>query len=174
LVERRLREFLRSDKAKIQFGKISNFGLLEMTRQRLREGYLEWETLLTPDSFALKIIKIFKEKAFTEKKIKTIEIQIAKKIIDIIEENYSKEVSFFKNKYKFKINFKENLSFLNQDYCMIFYDNKKRIIDEIKNIQLQSQNSLNINSKISDTKNIKKTYGKKMSKKIYSKRKKIT
>ncbi len=174
MVERRLREFLRSDKAKIQFGRISNFGLLEMTRQRLREGSLKWETLLTPHSFALKIIKIFEEKAFTETKIKTIEIQLAKKIIDIIEENHSKEVSFFKNKYKFKINFKENVNFLNQDYSMTFYDSKKKIIDEIKNIQLPSKDLLNNNSKISDTKKVKKTYKKKMSKKIYSERKKIT
>ncbi|MFM7673657.1 MAG: Rne/Rng family ribonuclease [Candidatus Fonsibacter sp.] len=174
MVERRLREFLRSDKAKIQFGRISNFGLLEMTRQRLREGSLKWETLLTPESFALKIIKIFEEKAFTDTKIKTIEIQLAKKIIDIIEENHSKEVSFFKNKYKFKINFKENVNFLNQDYSINFYDSKKKIIDEIKNIQLPSKGLLNNNSKISDTKNVKKTYKKKMSKKIYSERKKIT
>ncbi len=174
MVERRLREFLRSDKAKIQFGRISNFGLLEMTRQRLREGSLKWETLLTPHSFALKIIKIFEEKAFTETKIKTIEIQLAKKIIDIIEENHSKEVSFFKNKYKFKINFKENVNFLNQDYSITFYDSKKKIIDEIKNIQLPSKGLLNNNSKISDTKKVKKTYKKKMSKKIYSERKKIT
>jgi len=174
LVERRLREFLRSDKAKIQFGRISNFGLLEMTRQRLREGSLKWETLLTPHSFALKIIKIFEEKAFAEKKIKTIEIQLAKKIIDIIEENHSKKVFFFKNKYKFKINFKENINFLNQDYSISFYDNKKKIIDEIKNIQLPSKDLSNNNSKISHINKAKKHDKKKMSKKIYSVRKKIT
>jgi len=173
MVERRLREFLRSDKAKIQFGRISNFGLLEITRQRLRESSLKWETLLTPHSFALKIIKIFEEKAFTKTKIKTIEIQLAKKIIDIIEENHSREVSFFKKKYKFKINFKENLNFLNQDYSMTFYDNKKKIIDEIKNIQLPSKELVNNNLKISDTKKIKKTYKKKVSKKIYDGKKKI-
>jgi len=174
MVERRLREFLRSDKAKIQFGRISNFGLLEMTRQRLREGSLKWETLLTPHSFALKIIKIFEEKAFTTKKIKTIEIQLAKKIIDIIEESHSKKVIFFKNKYKLKINFKENLDYLNQDYSITFYDSKKNIIDEIKNIQLPSKDLLNNNSIMRDKKKVKKTYKKKMSKKIYSERKKIT
>jgi len=168
MVERRLRECLRSDKAKIQFGKISNFGLLEMTRQRLRESSLKWETLLTPQSFAFKIIKIFKEKAFTETKIKTIEIQLAKKIIDIIEENHSKEVVFFKNKYKFKINFKENSNFLNQDYSMTFYDSKKKVIDELKNTQLSSKNLLNNNSQIASTKKTKKTNKKKNSKKISS------
>ena len=37
-VERRLRDKLKDDRARIQFGRISNFGLLEMTRQRLRES----------------------------------------------------------------------------------------------------------------------------------------
>ena len=38
LVERRLKEKCRSDRARIQIGRISNFGLLEMSRQRLRES----------------------------------------------------------------------------------------------------------------------------------------
>ena len=57
LVEKKMRESIRKDRARIQVGKISNFGLLEMTRQRLREGYIKWETNLSIDSFALKIVK---------------------------------------------------------------------------------------------------------------------
>ena len=34
-----MRESIRKDRARIQIGRISNFGLLEMTRQRLREGF---------------------------------------------------------------------------------------------------------------------------------------
>ena len=36
-----MRESVRKDRARIQIGKISNFGLLEMTRQRLREGSIK-------------------------------------------------------------------------------------------------------------------------------------
>ena len=36
-VEKKLRDNCRSDRARIQIGRISNFGLLEMSRQRLRE-----------------------------------------------------------------------------------------------------------------------------------------
>ena len=46
-VEKKLRESIRKDRARIQIGKISNFGLLEMTRQRLREGSIKWETQLS-------------------------------------------------------------------------------------------------------------------------------
>ena len=57
-VERRLRDKLKDDRARIQFGRISNFGLLEMSRQRLRESSVEWNMTLSLDSFALKIVKI--------------------------------------------------------------------------------------------------------------------
>src|SRR4029079_12618447 len=43
-VERRLKEALRFDRARIQAGRISDFGLLEMWRQRLRTGVLEGST----------------------------------------------------------------------------------------------------------------------------------
>lgn len=44
-VERRLKDSLRSDRARIQVGRISHFGLLEMSRQRLRTGVLEGSTM---------------------------------------------------------------------------------------------------------------------------------
>ena len=44
-VERRLKECLRDDRARIQVGRISHFGLLEMSRQRLRTGVLEGSTM---------------------------------------------------------------------------------------------------------------------------------
>ncbi len=43
-VERRLKECLRNDRARIQVGRISPFGLLEMSRQRLRTGMVEGST----------------------------------------------------------------------------------------------------------------------------------
>ena len=49
-VERKLREKLKDDRARIQFGRISNFGLLEMTRQRLRESSVKWNMVLIIDS----------------------------------------------------------------------------------------------------------------------------
>ncbi len=44
LVERKLKELLRNDRARIQVGRISHFGLMEMSRQRLRTGMLEGST----------------------------------------------------------------------------------------------------------------------------------
>ncbi|MEM5585801.1 Rne/Rng family ribonuclease [Roseibium sp. AS2] len=47
-VERRLKDFLKNDRARIQVGRISHFGLLEMSRQRIRTGVLESSTTPCP------------------------------------------------------------------------------------------------------------------------------
>jgi ribonuclease E len=47
-VERRLKEALKNDRARIQVGRISHFGLLEMSRQRIRTGVLESTTTTCP------------------------------------------------------------------------------------------------------------------------------
>ena len=67
MVEKKLKEKLNDDRARIQFGRISNFGLLEMTRQRLRESSVRWNMILSLDSFALKVIKKAEEAAFSNK-----------------------------------------------------------------------------------------------------------
>jgi ribonuclease E len=47
-VERKLKDCLRNDRARIQVGRISHFGLLEMSRQRLRTGMIEGSTCACP------------------------------------------------------------------------------------------------------------------------------
>ena len=47
-VERRMKEALKNDRARIQIGRISHFGLLEMSRQRIRTGVLEGSTTPCP------------------------------------------------------------------------------------------------------------------------------
>jgi ribonuclease E len=47
-VERKLKDSLKQDRARIQVGRISSFGLLEMSRQRMRSGVLEGSTEVCP------------------------------------------------------------------------------------------------------------------------------
>ena len=85
-VEKKMRESIRKDRARIQIGKISNFGLLEMTRQRLREGSIKWETQLSLSSFH-KILKKVQHLAFTDK-VKIIKTYIPEKVKIFIETNF--------------------------------------------------------------------------------------
>ena len=56
-VERRLKDSLRLDRARIQLGRISHFGLMEMSRQRLRTGVLEGSTSQCPHCQGTGIIR---------------------------------------------------------------------------------------------------------------------
>ena len=104
LVEKKMRESIRKDRARIQVGRISNFGLLEMTRQRLREGSINWETILSLESFSQKIIKKIELLAFTNK-VKIIKASIPEKVKIYLDTNLEKEVEYFQKKYSFKIVF---------------------------------------------------------------------
>lgn len=82
-VETRLREAVRQDRARVQIGKISRFGLLEMSRQRLRPSLGESSYLTCPrcsgagtirsvESLALAILRIIGEEARKERTAKVI------------------------------------------------------------------------------------------------------
>src|SRR5262249_4471282 len=71
-VERRLKEALKHDRARIQMGRISHFGLLEMSRQRLRPSLIETSTVVcrhcggtghvrSTESTALHLLRAFEE-----------------------------------------------------------------------------------------------------------------
>lgn len=76
-VENRLRDAVRQDRARIQLGRISRFGLMEMSRQRLRPSLNESTTHVCPrcsgqgfirdnESLALSILRLIEEEALKD------------------------------------------------------------------------------------------------------------
>ena len=144
MVEKKLKEKLKDDRARIQFGRISNFGLLEMTRQRLRESSVKWNMILSIDSFALKIIKKAEEAAFLNK-TKIININISEKVKIFIEENLSKEIDHFKKKYKFEINLISDKNLILPEYKINLLNKNKKIIKKIENLEKIENNFIKQN-----------------------------
>jgi len=134
MVERKLREKLKDDRARIQFGRISNFGLLEMTRQRLRESSVKWNMILSLDSFALKIVKKGEELAFSNK-AKVVNINIPLKVKTYIEKNLGKEINHFKKKYKLEFNIIADNNQMIPEYKIELLNKNKKIIKKIENIE---------------------------------------
>ncbi len=97
LVERRLKEKCRSDRARVQIGRISNFGLLEMSRQRLRESAVKWKVNLTDESFALKLLKLVELNAVL-KKAKFVNLKVCEKISNFLKENFVEDLTYFEKK----------------------------------------------------------------------------
>ena len=134
MVEKRLRDKLKDDRARIQFGRISNFGLLEMTRQRLRESSIKWNMILSLDSFSQKIVKKAEELSFSNK-AKIVNIEISEKVKIYIEKYLKKEIEYFTKKHKFEINLLSNKNLIIPEYKIDLLNKNKKVIKKVYNIE---------------------------------------
>ena len=145
LVERRLKEKCRSDRARIQIGRISNFGLLEMSRQRLRESAVKWEVSLTDESFAQKLLKLVEIKAILNK-AKFVELKVCKKISDFLKENFVEDLTYVEKKNKMKIDIITENTLIIPEYIIDIKNRSKKTLElithskELKNLMKQSKN----------------------------------
>ena len=133
IVEKKMRESIRKDRARIQIGRISNFGLLEMTRQRLREGSIKWETQLSLSSFSQKILKKIQHLAFADK-VKTINSYVPEKVKIFIENNLLDELKYFQKKYTFEVKILSNNKFIIPEYKIDLLNKSKKLLNSIENI----------------------------------------
>ena len=165
LVERRLKEKCRTDRARIQIGRISNFGLLEMSRQRLRESAIKWKVALTDESFAQKLLKIVELKAVILK-AKFVEVRVCEKISDFLNENFIDDLTYFEKKNKMTIDIITDNSLIIPEYKVDFQNKTKKTIEiaehieKLKNIDQQKKDLIDLEMK-DNKKFIKKPFKKK-------------
>ena len=171
LVERKLKEKCRFDRARIQIGRISSFGLLEMSRQRLRESAVKWNITLTNESFALKLLKTVESKSI-ENKAKFVEIRICNRISSFINENFKNDIEYFENKNKVKVEIIDDNSLIVPDYLINFKNKSKKIIKKIEHIsKLNNIENFNESNKNIDDRKKNKFKKKKFYKKKFFKKK---
>ena len=133
LVERKLKEKCRSDRARIQIGRISNFGLLEMSRQRLRESFVKWNVALTNESFALKILKTVEIKSISNK-AKFVKVKVCDQIRNFIKENFIDDLKYFEKKNKIKVEIISDNSLIIPDHNIELQNKSKKVLEKIENI----------------------------------------
>ncbi len=134
LVERKLKEKCRTDRARIQIGRISTFGLLEMSRQRLRESAVKWKVTLTDESFALKILKLVEVKAILTK-AKFVELKICQKISDFMKENFIDDLKYFEEKNLIKIDIITDNSLIIPEYIIDLQNKTKKTIETVEHLE---------------------------------------
>ena len=94
-VERKLKEALKNDRARIQVGKISPFGLLEMSRQRMRSGVLEGSSIAcdhcngtgmvrSVESRALHVLRLIEDEAIKDDGQDTITVRVPAEVASYI------------------------------------------------------------------------------------------
>ena len=165
LVERRLKEKCRTDRARIQIGRISNFGLLEMSRQRLRESAIKWKVALTDESFAQKLLKIVELKAVILR-AKFVEVRVCEKISDFLKENFIDDLTYFEKKNKMTIDIITDNSLIIPEYKVDFQNKTKKTIEiaehieKLRNIDQQKKDLIDLEMK-DNKKFVKKPFKKK-------------
>ncbi|MDC2996425.1 ribonuclease E/G, partial [Candidatus Pelagibacter sp.] len=169
LIERKLKEKCRNDRARIQIGRISSFGLLEMSRQRLRESSIKWQISLTNETHALKIIKKLEIEGI-DNKAKIIDLYICEQISIFIKENLSENLKFIEKKNKFKINIIVDNSMIISDFKIEYKNKSKKIMNVSENItKLEKISDKSVeNNNLEKVKKFKKRKFKK--KKFYKKK----
>ena len=170
LVERKLKEKCRTDRARIQIGRISNFGLLEMSRQRLRESAVKWKVTLTDESFAMKILKLVEVKAVLTK-AKFVELRICEKISDYMKENFIEDLKYFEEKNLIKIDIIADNSLIIPEYVIDLQNKTKKTIETVEHLEkLKNLEEQKKEVKSFESSNKKKPYKKKPYKKKFFKK----
>ncbi len=131
-VERRLKERCRKDRARIQIGRISSFGLLEMSRQRLRESSVQWNISLTNESFAQKVMKTVEINAIKNKS-KLVQITVPEKIKNFLSDNFEEDILYIEKKNKIKLTFVGDVSLLVPEYKIEFLNKSKKVLEKLEN-----------------------------------------
>ena len=115
IVERSLWEYFSKDKARIQTSTISTFGLLEMSRQRLRPSFLEMNSNMcnhcsgkgvvrADNSNAMLILRTIENEIHNGKFTEINVYGMSSSIVHLLNEKRS-EISFIEQKYSIKLNF---------------------------------------------------------------------
>ena len=101
MVENCLKSAIRGDRARSQIGRISRFGLLELSRQRMRESMVKWNLVLSLESFSKFILKNIEDKIIEEKRFKKqIVVHVPIQVSINLLKNYKSDIKTIEARYK--------------------------------------------------------------------------
>jgi ribonuclease E len=138
-VEKRLKERLKSDRARIQIGRISAFGLLEMSRQRLRPGMIEATTKSCPhchgtgrvrsdDSMALALLRELEEEGVRQRS-KEVLIVAPVEIANYLLNQKREHVALIEARFGLSVRVEGDPSLISPDYRVERFKTASRIIN---------------------------------------------
>jgi ribonuclease E len=139
-VEKRIKDRLKSDRARIQVGRISGFGLLEMSRQRLRPGMLEATTQSCPschgtglirsdDNLSLSILRQIEEEG-VRKRSEEVLVKCPVSIANFIMNQKRDYVASIEKNYGLSVRIEGDLNLVSPEYSIEKLKSATRILTE--------------------------------------------
>jgi ribonuclease E len=145
-VERKIKELVKKDRARTQVSRISQFGLLEMSRQRLRQSFIEWKTELSHHSIVQKFLYQINEE-LNKKKTKKLSLKISPYIKNLILTNFQKEIENIELSRKVTIDLSVDDSLKNSEIIFeVDESNKKTRANDVKS-KIKKSNERSIKKK---------------------------
>ncbi len=137
-VEKRLKEALKHDRARIQVGRISGFGLLEMSRQRLRPGMIETTTQLcshchgtglirSDDNLALSILRQIEEEG-VRRRSREVLLKAPVGIINFLMNNKREHIAQIEERYGLSVRLEADPSLVSPDFSLEKFKTATRVV----------------------------------------------
>ncbi len=139
-VEKRIKDKLKTDRARIQVGRISGFGLLEMSRQRLRPGMLESTTqpcshchgtglIRSDDSLGLQVLRALEEEG-TRKRSKEVLLKAPIGIVNFLINQKREHIALIEARYGMSVRIECDPALVAPDYVIEKFKTATRIVPE--------------------------------------------
>ncbi len=140
-VEKRLKDKLKTDRARIQVGRISGFGLLEMSRQRLRPGMLESTTqpcahchgtgiIRSDDSLALQILRQLEEEG-TRRRSREVLLRAPIAVVNFLMNQKREHIAQIEARYGLSVRVEADPLLVSPDYSIEKFKTATRVVPEI-------------------------------------------
>ena len=139
-VEKRLKEKLKTDRARIQVGRISGFGLLEMSRQRLRPGMIEATTAPCPhchgtglvrsdDSLALAVLRQIEEEG-TRKRTREVLLKAPVAVANYLMNQKREHIAQIESRYGMSVRVEADPHLISPDFTLEKFKTASRMVAE--------------------------------------------
>lgn len=140
-VEKRFKDKLKTDRARIQVGRISGFGLMEMSRQRLRPGMLESTTqpcahchgtglIRSDDSLALTILRAIEEEG-TRKRSREVLVKAPVAVANFLMNAKREHIAGIEARYGMSVRVEADPSLISPDYAIEKFKTATRNVPEV-------------------------------------------
>ncbi|MBU2935590.1 MULTISPECIES: Rne/Rng family ribonuclease [Pacificibacter] len=151
-VEKRLKDKLKTDRARIQVGRISGFGLLEMSRQRLRPGMLEATTqpchichgtglIRSDDNMALTILRQLEEEG-TRRRSKEVLLKAPVAIINYLMNMKRENIAQIEARYGMAVRLEADPHMISPDFTIEKFKTATRVVHEVAHTAISASAAL--------------------------------
>ena len=141
-VEKKIKDKLKTDRARIQIGRISTFGLLEMSRQRLRPGMLEASTQPCPhchgtgitrsdDSMSLAILRELEEEG-ARRRCKEVLVSAPVNVANYLLNQKREHVTMIETRFGLSVRVESDASLISPEYRVERLKEATRIVPEVE------------------------------------------